>query len=285
MAWQLIGAVLNDAPPDLAARPLRVLMCLAFHAPARSRQCAPGMEAIRREAGGVSKRTAERALRTLEARGLIKVVSAAAPGRKTVFEVLLEPLTGDDMMTPVTGDSIVTPVGENGRQHDDARTGDNMVTPVNSERVTDSGRTGDNMVTPYGRQHGDAPNEERRTNDFARGPARSHASRRADPPSWPERRGVLNPVNGVPPRREIPADETERGLAAMRAARADLASRPHPEREPVRRGDLNPHGLAGPALANWQVAELGRVGGRKPTPVPEPDPETTDDEPDDEIPY
>jgi len=121
MGYRLAGEVL-DGCPDLPYRPFRVLMVLALDATDSTRQAKPGIEAITLRAN-TGRRTVLRALDALQQRGLVKVVSRAAPGRRAVYAILPMPGTGDTMLTP------------------------ERVTSAD-QRVTKTGRTGDTSLSP-----------------------------------------------------------------------------------------------------------------------------------------
>lgn len=130
MGYHLAEEVL-DRCPDLPYRPFRVLMVLALDATDSTRQAKPGIEAITLRAN-TGRRTVLRALDALQQRGLVKVVSRAAPGRRAVYEILPMPGTGDTMLTPESGDTMLTP---------------EQVTSA-GQRVTKTGRTGDTSLSP-----------------------------------------------------------------------------------------------------------------------------------------
>jgi hypothetical protein len=194
MAWQLTGGLLNDHA-TLPERQFRVLLALAHAAPLHTRLASPGLGVIMGQAN-CSRTTAKRTLRALEDRGLIKLTEPAAPGRNTVYVLLIEPAdapNGVQQVDPVTGATQADPVGPHGGHPGGPRNG------VHSEG--DGGHPGDH----HGVHPGGPPTNTEDYQSPARAPAR-------DPDAQPDwRRGpaalegrVLPARQGRPGRAERP---------------------------------------------------------------------------------
>jgi hypothetical protein len=97
MGWRLAREVLEGSP-DMRYREFRVLIALALDGNDDTRQCLPGRELLALH-GNCGVRSVDRALSALRQGGHIKQVRRAAPGVRSVYEILPTGATCDSIVT------------------------------------------------------------------------------------------------------------------------------------------------------------------------------------------
>jgi hypothetical protein len=175
MGWRLARAVLDHCP-DVTYREFRLLVALAFDARESTRRAMPGHEHLALLCNcGI--RSVGRAMTGLTGRGLVKVVSAPAPGRRAVYEIL----PGAVGNSPNVG------------QHADLRTQD-----AARQRKSNRRRTPDTSLSPpsvksFSHRSGARPALIRLVTDEI-----ERATGRTIGPRWAERT-ITNLLNGSTP--------------------------------------------------------------------------------------
>jgi hypothetical protein len=131
MGWRLVEEILDHAP-DMKYREFRVLVAFAASARDSTRYGMPGEESLALKANcGV--RTVERAMASLQRRGILKQIARQSPGRRAVYALM--PLLSPDSML-------------SGEENGDTRQHAVGWTPDKNEITPDSVSVGTPVSTP-----------------------------------------------------------------------------------------------------------------------------------------